>query len=192
MPKATLAIALVGVAALTPTPAYASSSTVMTAKQFEVAAQKDVNKQFPQDSKLGEMTMCAYVQSAAQTGYTFTCVTSNKAGKQLAFTQITLESSTAKWDYLVTAPTFPLVTYTVTSTKGSTATVTYADGTTTVHIDHAHLPFTVIATGSALPSIVADGNSKLNSASIMCTMNVAGSPPVTNSGPGPYSVAWCY
>ncbi len=193
--KAILAVTLVGLAALITTPAYGSSSGVLTAKQFEIVTQKDVNKQFPQDNKPGETTRCAYVQSAAKAGYVFTCITSSKAGEQLASTQVTLtrpKDGSVKWDYLVTAPTFPSVTYTVTAVDGSTATITYADGTVTVHKDHAHLPFTVVASGSALPSIVADGNSKLSSASITCTMVVTGSPPVTNSGPGPYSVAWCY
>jgi hypothetical protein len=193
--KASLVVAVAGLAALFSTPVYASSSAVLTAKQFEVVTQRDVNKQFPQDNKPGETTKCAYAQIAAKTGYVFTCVTSNKAGEQLASTQVTLtppRGGTVKWDYLVTAPTFPSVTYTVTAVDGSTATITYADGTITVHKDHAHLPFTVVASGSALPSIIAYDSPKLSSASITCTMVVTGSPPVTNTGPGSYSVAWCY
>jgi hypothetical protein len=193
--KAALAVAVVGLVALFSAPAIASSSVKLTARQFESAAQKDVNKQFPQDNEPGESTQCAYVQSVARTGYVFTCVTLNKDGKQLASTQVTLTQpigGTVKWDYLVTAPTFPSVTYTVTAVDGSTATITYADGTVTVHKDHAHLPFTVIASGSALPSIIAYDSPKVSSASITCTMVVTGSPPVTNTGPGSYSVAWCY
>jgi Mycobacterium membrane protein len=192
MPMSALAITLVGVIALTSTSAYGSSTPVMTAKQFEVVAQKDVNEQQPEDKRAGETTKCAYVQSEATAGYIFTCVTTNRTGKLLASTQIFLmqpKGDLVRWKYLVTAPTPPRATYTVTGIHVSTAEVTYADGTNTVEKYHVHLPFTVVVLGTGLPLITANDSSNASDASITCKLVVAGYPPVTNTGSGSYSEA---
>jgi hypothetical protein len=166
----------------------------MTAKQFEVAIQKDVNKEYPQDNKAGESTRCAYVKILAKTGYSFTCITSNKAAKLLASTQIVLRRSSGdyvRWRYLITAPTFPLATYTITGVHASTAEIAYADGTNIVEKYHVHLPFTIVVRGTGVPSITAQDSSNSNSASITCKLVVTGTPAVTNTGSGSYSEAGC-
>ena len=79
----------VAISVLAPTQAFGSTPNPLDKGKVEFATQKMISSFYPKQIVAGVHTVCAkYQKSLVKLGYSFTCVTYSKSGKQTVMTTV--------------------------------------------------------------------------------------------------------
>jgi len=99
--RSTIISAITMISILVPSQAFGSTPKSLNRGEMAATTQKMINSVYSKVNVAGEHTTCgSYLKSLVKTGYSFTCATYNKAGKETVMTTVKIQGIyKSQWNY---------------------------------------------------------------------------------------------